>query len=137
VREFGLGAPAVPQGLRKPRGQLASISDRKWLIAAFVLALIGIGVYLLRGSSDTVPPYVTADVTRGDIEDTVTALGNLQPRDYVDVGAQATGQLRKLYVDIGSTVKQGQLLAEIDPQVASAKVEQDVGNLANLKAQLA
>src|SRR6185503_1234298 len=78
-----------------------------------------------------------ATVGRGDIEDTVTALGNLQPRDYVDVGAQATGQLKKLYVDIGSVVKQGQLLAEIDPQVASAKVAQDEGNLANLKAQLA
>ncbi|HSC18318.1 MAG TPA: efflux RND transporter periplasmic adaptor subunit [Rhizomicrobium sp.] len=137
VKEFGIGAPAVPQGLRKPRERLASVADRKWLIAAFVLALIAFGVHVLRGNVGTPLPYVTADVARGDIEDTVTALGNLQPRDYVDVGAQATGQLKKLYVDIGYTVKQGQLLAEIDPQVASAKVEQDEGNLANLKAQLA
>lgn len=137
VKQFGIGAPAVPQGLRQPRGRIASVAHRQWLIAALLLAVVAAGVYALRGSGGTAPPYVSADVTRGDIEDSVTALGNLQPRDYVDVGAQATGQLKKLYVDIGYTVKQGQLLAEIDPQVASAKVEQDEGNLANLKAQLA
>jgi macrolide-specific efflux system membrane fusion protein len=88
------------------------------------------------GSSDSIDRYSFAAATRGNIENTVTALGNLQPRDYVDVGAQATGQLKKLYVDIGDTVKQGQLLAEIDPLVASARVAVDEGNLANLQAQL-
>jgi macrolide-specific efflux system membrane fusion protein len=119
-------------GLRVPR-------PRRWqwfALAAIVLA-IALGAYFLRGSGDNEAAYSVATVAKGDIEDTVTALGNLQPRDYVDVGAQATGQLKKLYVDIGYTVKQGQLLAEIDPQVANAKVEQDEGNLANLKAQLA
>ncbi|HEY1962920.1 MAG TPA: efflux RND transporter periplasmic adaptor subunit [Rhizomicrobium sp.] len=130
-------APAA-DALRKPADRIARpVLKWRWLIGAMILMLIGAGAYLLRGGSAGESPYIVAPVIKGDIEDTVTALGNLQPRDYVDVGAQATGQLKKLYVDIGSTVKQGQLLAEIDPQVVSAKVEQDEGNLANLKAQLA
>ena len=47
----------------------------------------------------------------------MTATGILQPRDYVDVGTQVSGQLKKLHVEIGATVKAGQLLAEIDPTV--------------------
>ena len=80
-------------------------------------------------------PTVVAE--RGDIEVTVTALGNLQPRDYVDVGAQVSGQLEKLHVAIGDTVEAGELLAEIDPQVLRAKVEASRAQLQAQKAQLA
>lgn len=107
-------------------------------IAALMLAGLGAGSYaLFHSGGDAASEYATAAVAKGDIEESVTALGNLQPRDYVDVGAQATGQLKKLYVDIGDSVKQGQLLAEIDPLVAGAKVAGDQGNLASLQAQLA
>lgn len=121
------------------REQLARLTAKRWvwLLGAIVPLLIAIATFAWRGGGDADSAYTTAVVARGDIEDSVTALGNLQPRDYVDVGAQATGQLKKLYVDIGYTVKQGQLLAEMDPQVANAKVGEDQGNLANLKAQLA
>src|SRR6185295_4482971 len=54
------------------------------------------------GSSATL---LTAMVTRGNLEDTVTATGTLQPKDFVDVGTQVSGQLKKLYVDIGAIVK--------------------------------
>ncbi len=126
--------PATSAGAR-----LAAMArNRPTMVAMIATALLGIAAYAgLRSEHAVGPAYVTAIVQRSDIEDSVTALGNLQPRDYVDVGAQATGQLKKLYVDIGDAVKQGQLLADIDPQVASAKVAQDKGNLANLKAQLA
>ncbi|MGH6870161.1 MAG: efflux RND transporter periplasmic adaptor subunit [Rhizomicrobium sp.] len=127
------------EGLRKARDRALAIFHRRpklyGALALLLLAITGYAIY--SAATNAGPGYVTATVTRGDIEDTVTALGNLQPKDYVDVGAQATGQLKNLYVNIGDTVKQGQLLAVIDPQVASAKVEQDQGNLANLKSQLA
>lgn len=78
----------------------------------------------------------TVTVTRGDIEKTVSALGSLQPRDYVDVGAQVSGQLKSVLVDIGDRVEKGQLLAEIDPTVYRTKVEADRAKLADLTAQL-
>jgi len=81
--------------------------------------------------------YLTATVQRGELEDTVTATGTLQPRDYVDVGTQVSGQLRKIHVAIGSTVRQGDLLAEIDPTVFQARVDAAQAQLANLRAQLA
>jgi len=86
--------------------------------------------------SDEGAAYITAHVERGDIQNLVTATGILQPRDYVDVGAQVSGQLKKLYVAIGSEVKAGDLLAEIDATVYKAKVDGIRAQLLNQKAQL-
>lgn len=80
--------------------------------------------------------YDTVPVTRGDIESSVTALGTLQPRQYVDVGAQASGQIHKIHVDVGSEVKEGQLLVEIDPSTQTAKLDASRFAIDNLKAQL-
>ena len=80
--------------------------------------------------------YDTVPVTRGDIESSVTALGTLQPRQYVDVGAQASGQIHKIHVDIGTEVKEGQLLVEIDPSTQTAKLDASRFAIDNLKAQL-
>lgn len=80
--------------------------------------------------------YTTEVVSRGDIENLVTATGTLQPRDYVDVGAQVSGQLKKLHVDVGSEVKAGDLLAEIDATVYAAKVDATRAQLRNQQAQL-
>ena len=74
--------------------------------------------------------------TRGNLEDTVTATGTLQPKEFVDVGTQVSGQLKKLLVDIGDVVKKGQLLAEIDPSVYQAKVDGDQAQMLNQQAQL-
>jgi macrolide-specific efflux system membrane fusion protein len=75
-------------------------------------------------------------VTRGTIEEVVTAQGKLEPKQYVDVGTQVSGQLKKIYVDIGDSVKKGQLLAEIDPRVYQAQVEAGEAKLNSLRAQL-
>ena len=75
-------------------------------------------------------------VTRGTIEEVVTAQGKLEPKQYVDVGTQVSGQLKKIHVDIGDAVKTGQLLAEIDPRVYQAQVEAGEAKLNSLRAQL-
>lgn len=79
--------------------------------------------------------YQFATVTRGELEDVVTATGTLQPRNYVDVGAQVSGQLKKIHVTVGSEVKEGELLAEIDPTVYLARVDGSRAQLRNLRAQ--
>ena len=88
------------------------------------------------GERDPATHYQFSAVQRGDIEDVVTATGTLQPRDYVDVGAQVSGQLRKIHVEVGNTVEAGQLLAEIDPTVYRARVDASRAQLKNLRAQL-
>lgn len=83
------------------------------------------------------PAYVTQTVAVGTLEKVVTALGSVQPKDYVDVGTQVSGQLRELYVKIGDTVKKGQLLAEVDPTVYATRVAADKASLRDLQAQRA
>ncbi|MDR1934140.1 MAG: biotin/lipoyl-binding protein [Candidatus Accumulibacter sp.] len=72
-----------------------------------------------------------------DVENAVTALGALQPRHYVDVGAQVSGQIRQIAVGVGDTVNKGDLLFEIDPDIQQATVEANRATLDSLRAQLA
>jgi membrane fusion protein, macrolide-specific efflux system len=81
--------------------------------------------------------YQTALIGRHDVEETVTATGRVRPRAHVDVGARVSGQLRKLHVKIGSVVREGDLLAEIDAEAQEAKVEGIRAELARLAAELA
>lgn len=75
-------------------------------------------------------------VTQDTIEEVITAQGKLEPKEYVDVGTQVSGQLKQIHVEIGDTVTEGQLLAEIDPRVYQARVEADQARLKSLQAQL-
>jgi len=108
---------------------------RRALLAA--LCLIPVAAY---AAWQILPPgrdkFATVQVTRGDIESSVTALGTLQPRRYVDVGAQASGQIQKIHVEVGDVVKEGQLLVEIDPSTQKAKLDAGRFSIENLKAQL-
>ncbi|MBC3488472.1 efflux RND transporter periplasmic adaptor subunit [Pseudomonas kermanshahensis] len=102
------------------------------------LALLSLGSLL---AWKTLPfgaqPISTVAVTRADIESSVTALGTLQPRRYVDVGAQASGQIHTLHVEAGDQVRKGQLLVEIDPSTQQARLDAGRYSIDNLKAQLA
>ncbi|MFD2643491.1 efflux RND transporter periplasmic adaptor subunit [Pseudomonas japonica] len=108
---------------------------RRLLICA--LGLVSLGALVAWKALPGNDPLSTVAVTRGDIESSVTALGTLQPRRYVDVGAQASGQIRKLHVEPGDQVKEGQLLVEIDPSTQKAKLDAGRFSIDNLKAQLA
>ena len=117
--------------------------SRRWprrLLVVLALVALGFGgwfaVTSLRGSSNPAANYQFTLVQRGDIEDLVTATGTLQPRDYVDVGAQVSGQLQKIHVNVGSTVSAGDLLAEIDPTVYLSRVDASRAQLRNQRAQL-
>ena len=103
---------------------------------ALIALLVASAWWWQSSSSNNAVSYTTATAARGDIENLVTATGSLQPRDYVDVGAQVSGQLEKLHVDVGSEVKAGDLLAEIDATVFAAKVDATRAQLRNQEAQL-
>ncbi|MFG1410440.1 efflux RND transporter periplasmic adaptor subunit [Xanthobacter sp. VTT E-85241] len=125
------GVFAPPAGKRRGR--------RAWWIAGAVAVLAGAGGYYAYGLSGATatPGLATVPVVRGDIQQTVTALGTIKPKTYVDVGTQVSGQLRKVLVAIGDGVQKGQLVAQIDPTVYQTKVIGDQAQLDNLKAQLA
>jgi membrane fusion protein, macrolide-specific efflux system len=114
-------------------------AQRKKLVGFLAVAVVaGGGLYWYTGAAQTPKRDVTVPitVTRGTIESLVTAQGKLEAKQYVDVGTQVSGQLKKIHVDIGDTVKQGQLLAEIDPRVYQAQVEAGEAKLNSLRAQL-
>ncbi len=113
-------------------------SQRKKLIGLLAVAVTGGGGWYWYSSASQKPQDASTPVTvsRGNIEEVVTAQGKLEPQQYVDVGTQVSGQLKRIYVDIGDTVKQNQLLAEIDPRVFQAQVDAGEARLNSLRAQL-
>lgn len=105
--------------------------------AVLTLALGTYAWFAWAKSAERAQPLATAVVQKGDLEDTVSATGTLQPRDFVDVGTQVSGQVKKLHVEIGDIVDKGQLLAEIDSTVYLSRVEGTQAQLKNQQAQLA
>jgi HlyD family secretion protein len=105
------------------------------LIIVPVLIVAGIaGLFYLRRTPAI--SYKTAPVERGTIIATVSATGNLSAVTTVQVGTQVSGTIHKLYVDYNSHVKEGQTIAEIDPSLFRAAVEQATGNFLNAEANL-
>src|ERR1700726_2615885 len=105
-----------------------------WLIVIGGLLLIAFVIRHLRtGGAAT---YQTANITRGPITQAVTATGTLNPVQNVQVGSQVSGNIQKLFVDFNSTVKAGQVIAQIDPVVFQANVNQAEGDVANARAAL-
>ena len=98
-----------------------------------VLLLLAAGGWWWWRPPPVTPP--TARVTRADIQLLITATGTVEPRRYVDVGAQVSGQVKRIHVQVGDDVKRGQLLLEIDPDVQQAVVEGARASLASLQAQ--
>ncbi|MDM0021660.1 efflux RND transporter periplasmic adaptor subunit [Variovorax saccharolyticus] len=125
---------SLPPGTAGRGRSRAARLRRTGLLA--LLALLG-AAGLWAANRDADGGFDTVTLGRGDIEATVDAIGTLQPRRYVDVGAQVSGQVRRLYVRAGDVVEQGQKLAEIDPTVQQATVDASRAALAGLKAQLA
>lgn len=94
------------------------------------------GWHKFYAKKDPLEIYQVAEVQRSDIQDLVTATGTVQPLEYVDVGAQVSGQLKKLHIEVGSVVKEGDLLAEIDPTVFRATVDARRAGLRNQQATM-
>lgn len=95
----------------------------------------GAGVWYYFGkAADKAPEFQTTKVVRGDITQSVTATGDLQPVVTVDVSSQVSGQISEVLVDFNSRVKAGDVLARIDPSTQEQNVKQSAADLASAKA---
>lgn len=80
--------------------------------------------------------YMTQPVVRGNIEKTVTATGEIGAIELIDVGAQVSGEIQKLYVELGQQVKKGDLIAQIDPTTQQNEVDINKVKLKSYTTQL-
>lgn len=101
------------------------------LILALLLAYGVKRIFFTKGEVT----YITAPVVRMDLEESVLASGTLKAYKTVAVGAQVSGQLKKLHVKLGDKVKSGQLLAEIDPVLQRNNLKDAEAQVENLQAQ--
>ena len=119
-----------------------SMTARRFLLRAGAAALVaGIAYagWTYWRSASTKPldqRYRLEEVASGDVTQTVTANGTLNPVVLVNVGTQVSGTVKKLHADFNSRVKAGQILLELDPNTFQAAVEQSAGNLASADATL-
>jgi macrolide-specific efflux system membrane fusion protein len=109
----------------------------KFLVIFLIIVLLVLAGWWFFKPKEAPTQYLTADAEIGNIEDTVLATGTLQAEQLVSVGAQVSGQVKKMYVKLGDDVKKGQLIAQID----SIRQENDLKNqeaaIDNLQAQKA
>lgn len=95
---------------------------RKILISFIVIIVVGMGGYLYFSPKEQIY-YLTSTPDRSDLEVNILAYGKMEASQQVDVGAQVSGQVKKMYVDLGDKVTRGELLVEIDdlPQQNAVK----------------
>lgn len=108
---------------------------KKWVFVPTVLIVIAGGAVFFR-NGEKGPEYRTAAVETGDITANVSATGKVNAVVTVQVGSQVSGTIQKLFVDFNTRVKKGQLIAQIDPSLLSAQVEQSRARLANNEANV-
>lgn len=104
------------------------------IIAILIIALLA---WWFLKPKEELPSYITSQVERGDIENSVIATGLLEATKIVSVGAQASGQLKKMYVELGDEVKQGQLIAQINSVTQENEIQTAQASIKNQQAQLA
>ncbi len=98
--------------------------------------MISILAVLLFGCKGDTPSYRTDPVTKGDIQQAVTATGTMNAVTTVQVGTQVSGTIKTLYVDFNSRVKKRQIIAQIDPSTFESQVQQAQANLFSAQANL-
>jgi macrolide-specific efflux system membrane fusion protein len=121
-----------------PSGTQRRRKRRNWIIVGLLLLAVGGGYYWYQDGEKVQadkPLIATAEI--GSIQNTIASAGKLKPSSLVDVGAQVSGQLQKLHVEVGDMVEEGQLLAEIDARVQENRVAGSRSSIEALEAQIA
>ena len=109
---------------------------KKILIGIAIVIVLGIVVFFAFRKKENGLNFRTEKISKGDIVETVTASGNANAVTTVLVGTQVSGTIKTIYADFNSPVKKRQLIAQIDPAIFEAQVEQARANLLSAKANL-
>ena len=107
----------------------------KWGIALLAVAALAAGMWWWLKPKNEIN-YLTEPVVRTNIAQTVSATGEISAAQLVDVGAQASGQIKKLHVTLGQQVKKGDLIAEIDSTSQLNNLNTNKAKLDTYQAQL-
>lgn len=108
----------------------------KWAILSLIVISLAALAYWYFKPKPQKPNYITANVERSDIENSVMATGKIEGIKQVDVGAQVSGEVTKLYVEVGDTVKKGDVIAQIDPVTLQNTLTTQQATLQQSKANL-
>ncbi|WP_077415741.1 efflux RND transporter periplasmic adaptor subunit [Chryseobacterium sp. JV274] len=112
--------------------------NKKWLYwVVGVIIAIGAAWFFFIREKEIKIQLETVKPEMGQISNSITATGTIQPVDTVAVGTQVSGIIKNIYVDFNSTVKKGQLLATLDPDLLQFQSQQIKANLQNAKSNLA
>ena len=107
---------------------------KKWWIL-IIAAIVGVGFYFFGAGTSKKQEFVELSIRRGDLRQVVTATGEIQPVNTVNVGSQVSGTIDALYVDYNSKVKKGDLLLTIEPSVLQASVDEAKASLISAESQ--
>ena len=140
--EPGKPAETLAAILGEVSGRPAGARGRRWLIGAVVLALAVAGIWYFGFRGESGFTYATDKATTGNLTVSVTATGSVQPTEQVDVSSELSGTVKTVNVDYNSTVKSGDVLAELvtdtlDANVASARAKLASANAGVAKAHAA
>ena len=127
---------ALEKLLHKEKGRFFS-RKKVWLVAGLLAAAVGLFLFFRSDGKATGPRYKTEPVTRGKLVVKVSATGNLQPMNMVDVGSELSGIITNVFVDNNDTVKAGQLLAQLDLSRLKDSVARSKADLLSAEAQVA
>lgn len=116
--------------------KLKNNSLMKWGVIALIL-IIAILAWKALKPKETQPNYITAKAVMGDIEENVMASGKVKALNRVDVGSQVTGEVKKLYVQVGDHVKKGDIIAQIDQVTQKNNLSNQQASLQQSQADLA
>lgn len=107
---------------------------RWWLAGVVVIGGVGLAAWWLQRGGEAPPSYRTATVERGRLVAAVSSSGTVNPVTQVSVGSQVSGQIKELRADFNTEVKQGQLIARLDPESFEYKVRQASADLESARA---
>ncbi|MDO9365359.1 MAG: efflux RND transporter periplasmic adaptor subunit [Methylotenera sp.] len=111
----------------------------KKIIIVTILSGLTTGVYYTYKTSVTIPldqRYRLQEITQGDVAQSVSANGTLNPVTLISVGTQVSGRVSKLYVDFNDHVEKGQILLELDDALFASQIAQSQGNVRNVQASV-